>query len=68
LISNDKIDDIIKISMNKGAYGAKLLGSGGCGFVLILCDPNIKKQLTDVFKNAILDVGFETDGVKEIKI
>ena len=38
------LDSIIEDVMSKGAYGAKLLGSGGCGFVLAVCDSKSKKN------------------------
>ena len=42
-VSNSRIDKIIKICLNNGAYGAKLLGSGGGGFVLVILPPHKKK-------------------------
>lgn len=66
LISTQKIDDTIKTVMSMGAYGAKLLGSGGCGFILVICNPIVKQKITELFKNDILDVKFTNDGVKEI--
>ena len=66
LISNAKIDQIINIVMQRGAYGAKLLGSGGCGFILIICNPKVKKVLTTVFKNDILPIKFDSQGVSRI--
>lgn len=48
-VSNKTIDEISKEVLNCGAYGTKVLGSGGGGFVLAVCDPkfhkNIKKKL-----------------------
>lgn len=65
-ISSPKIDDIVSLVMSRGAYGAKLLGSGGCGFVLCFCDPKVKKILFQELENNILDVKFEFNGVSQI--
>jgi D-glycero-alpha-D-manno-heptose-7-phosphate kinase len=67
-ISNQKVDSIIKTSVQKGAYGAKLLGSGGCGFVLIMCNPKVKKVLQKTFEGFTFDIQFENKGASEIKI
>ena len=66
LISNNKINNIGKIIMENGAYGIKLLGAGGCGFIMAICNPNVKNKLTELFKDSILDINFETGGVSEI--
>lgn len=66
LISNNKIDNIINKVMNIGAYGAKLLGSGGCGFVLVICDPITKHKIKEVFKDNIMNFKFSNQGVSEV--
>jgi D-glycero-alpha-D-manno-heptose-7-phosphate kinase len=66
LISNNKVDYIIKTVMDMGAYGAKLLGSGGCGFVLVVCDPFVKHKIKEVFKDNIMEFGFSNHGVTEV--
>ena len=65
-ISNGKIKIIIDDVMNMGAYGAKLLGSGGCGFVLAICDPIVKKNIVEKYKNNILDFNIDKVGVNTI--
>ena len=65
-ISNGEIDVIVKDVMNMGAYGAKLLGAGGCGFVMVLCNPKVKQSIIEKYKSAILDFGFSNDGVNTI--
>jgi|TARA_B100000073_G_C23736847_1_gene572493 D-glycero-alpha-D-manno-heptose-7-phosphate kinase len=62
LISSPRIDSIIEDVMSKGAYGAKLLGSGGCGFVLAVCDSKSKKKITDAYSDIIMDFNIENDG------
>lgn len=49
-----------------GAYGAKLLGSGGCGFILAICDPIVKKNITEKYKDSILDFQIDKTGVTTI--
>jgi D-glycero-alpha-D-manno-heptose-7-phosphate kinase len=48
--SNASIDLIYKKAIKNGAYGGKILGAGGGGFILFLADPfshnRIKKALT----------------------
>lgn len=66
LISNDKIDSIADRCMELGAYGVKLLGSGGCGFILVMCNENSKVKIIDEFNDRILDFQFESSGVTDI--
>lgn len=63
LISNDKIDVMIKDIMNYGAYGAKLLGTGGAGFILVICDRCTKKKLKEKYNGSIINFEFENEGV-----
>lgn len=66
LISTTKVDTIIETVMKTGAYGAKLLGSGGCGFILVICDPFTKHKIKEIFKDSIMEFQFEDKGVSEI--
>jgi D-glycero-alpha-D-manno-heptose-7-phosphate kinase len=66
LISNDKINAIMNDVMNMGAYGVKLLGSGGCGFILAMCDPSVKRKINEKYSEVLLDFKFENGGVSEI--
>lgn len=61
-ISTDSVDSIISTCLKAGAYGAKLLGAGGCGFILVICDPKTKRKITNIFKNNILDFDFDYTG------
>jgi D-glycero-alpha-D-manno-heptose-7-phosphate kinase len=65
-ISNGKIKTIIDDVMNMGAYGAKLLGSGGCGFVLAICDPITKNNIIEKYKESVLDFKIDKTGVTTI--
>lgn len=66
VISNTKIDDIIKDVIDMGAYGAKLLGSGGCGFILVISDTNTRNKILEKYKDFTLTLKFENNGVTEI--
>jgi galactokinase/mevalonate kinase-like predicted kinase len=49
-----------------GAYGAKLLGSGGCGFVLAICNPKVKEKIIEKYKVNIFDFKIDKTGVTTI--
>ena len=66
LISNNNIDSIINRCMELNAYGAKLLGSGGCGFILIMCNESSKNKIKSEFEDKILDFKFESNGATRI--
>ena len=44
LTSNKEIDELVSLGMNKGAFGAKLLGAGASAFVLFLGDKVFRKR------------------------
>lgn len=62
LISTEKIDKMVDDVMGMGAYGIKLLGSGGCGFLMVICDSNTKKKIVEEYKESVLDFKFEDRG------
>jgi len=66
LISNNKINEIAEKLLTIGAYGVKLLGSGGCGFVLGICDPKVKEKAKEIFNKNVLDVKLEFNGVTHV--
>jgi len=63
-ISDENIDNIIDDIMSKGAYGAKLLGNGGAGFILAMCNEKVKKVLKETYQDAVLDFEFSEGGIK----
>lgn len=65
-ISTSAVDHIISRCMNMGAYGAKLLGAGGCGFVLVMCNSKVKNKITETFSDSILEFEFDYSGVSTI--
>jgi galactokinase len=52
-ITVPKIDAMIDAALNAGAYGAKIVGSGGGGSIVVLAPSNRKKEIID----AILESG-----------
>lgn len=65
LISNEMIDEIYRVGMKSGAWGGKLLGAGGGGFMLFLVSPKNRKRLHTVLaKLRVLPVGLDTEGSK----
>ncbi|MBB3773713.1 D-glycero-alpha-D-manno-heptose-7-phosphate kinase [Angulomicrobium tetraedrale] len=48
-VSNSAIDDLYVQGKELGAWGGKLLGAGGGGFVLFLVDPNLRPLFSDRF-------------------
>ena len=66
LISNNKIKEIIDDVISLGAYGAKLLGSGGCGFVLVVSNPIVKSKILEKYNGNILEFDFDKTGTSEI--
>jgi D-glycero-alpha-D-manno-heptose-7-phosphate kinase len=65
-VSNSKIKTIINDVIDMGAYGAKLLGSGGCGFVLAICNSKIKEKIIEKYKVNIFDFKIDKTGVTTI--
>ena len=43
-VSSPIIDRFYEKGLKNGAYGGKLLGSGGSGYVLFIIDPDKKEQ------------------------
>lgn len=45
IVTNDEIDAIHTKGMEAGAYGAKLLGAGGGGFMLFVANPQVQPRI-----------------------
>jgi len=64
--SNPVIDEFYEIGLKNGAYGGKLLGAGGGGYILFFYSPKKRNQLVRALKNAggeIMTFNFESEGV-----
>ena len=66
LISTSEVDNIINTVLTNGAYGAKLLGSGGCGFVCVVGPPNTINKINHMYKDRILNFEFDTEGSQTV--
>ena len=66
-ISNHTIDAIYQMGLNAGAYGGKICGAGGGGFILFIVPPeqkeNLKKSLGQYHP---LDLMFDSAGSRPI--
>lgn len=66
-ISNTKIDELYDIGIKNGAYGGKLLGAGGGGYLLFFCPIQKRKQLTNSLEKIggeVINFNFESKGVQ----
>jgi len=62
-VSNGEIDEIYNIGRQAGAWGGKLLGAGGGGFMLFFAPPDVHPKLRQVFSGRqILDVKINAPG------
>jgi D-glycero-alpha-D-manno-heptose-7-phosphate kinase len=64
-VSNSKLDEIYEAGREAGAFGGKLLGAGGGGFMVFLVDPQKRESVRDRLKDLIpVSVQFEDEGSK----
>jgi len=62
-VTNPEIDAIYRQGLEAGAWGGKLLGAGGGGFMLFFAPPEAKERLRTTFVNRqILDVKLNAAG------
>ena len=52
-ITNSKIDEIYNIGMKNGAYGGKILGAGGAGFIMFVIPEEKKEILRQKLPNCV---------------
>ena len=50
--SSPEVEEVIARAMSAGALGCKLLGAGGAGFVLAICDPDNIESVISIFPTA----------------
>ncbi len=60
-ITTEKIDSMIESSIESGAYGAKIIGSGGGGCIVALADKNNANKIITKMKNAGAKDAFEVE-------
>src|SRR5690606_37531896 len=49
-ISSSKIDEWYERGMRAGAYGGKIIGAGGGGFMMFICPPEKQEKLKNELK------------------
>jgi D-glycero-alpha-D-manno-heptose-7-phosphate kinase len=65
-VSNENIDSLYDLAKNNGAVGGKLLGAGGGGHMILMCEASRKQELSRVICKAgavITDFAFEYNGL-----
>jgi D-glycero-alpha-D-manno-heptose-7-phosphate kinase len=55
-ISNEHIDELYELALNKGALGGKITGAGGGGYILLYCDFTKKHRVMEALEFAGADV------------
>ena len=64
-ISSNHLDKIYKTAIDNGCYGGKLLGAGGGGFFLFICEKKHQKKVINKFINGKkINFNFENSGVE----
>lgn len=66
-ISDPMIDDIYETARNEGARGGKLLGAGGGGHLLLMCDPDRKDAIVNKIRKKgcqVVNFNFDTEGLQ----
>ena len=66
-ISSPEIDRIYETALKNGAFGGKLLGSGGGGYFLFFYSPKKRNQLVKAlnqFGGQVMDFNFESHGIR----
>lgn len=65
-ISNGQIDEVYDLAMKNGAWGGKLLGAGGGGFMLFFTAPENRQKLINAINLREYPFKIEFDGSKVI--
>jgi D-glycero-alpha-D-manno-heptose-7-phosphate kinase len=63
LVSNNFVEDVYLKGIKLGAYGGKLMGAGGGGFVLFVVDPKYRENFINNFSNLLhVPIKIDTTG------
>lgn len=65
-ISNNKIENWYDIAMRAGAYGGKILGAGGGGFLFFIAPPSTHAAIVQATGLRRIDINIEPEGSKVI--
>jgi len=49
-VSNDEIDRVYETALDNGAWGGKILGAGGGGFLMLMVEPSKQEQVRQAIK------------------
>lgn len=63
-ITNEYFDELYTRAMGEGAYGGKILGAGGGGFLLVVSDPCNHDRIVESTRLRRVPFGIDKDGVK----
>lgn len=63
-VTNLRIDEIYQAALNNGAYGGKLLGAGGGGFMLFCIPPHHRQRMIECLRLLSIPVKFEYHGTQ----
>lgn len=66
-ISNPEMDKIYEKARKSGAMGGKLMGAGGGGHFMFMCDPDKRENVSHELEKVgyrIVKVNFDTDGLQ----
>jgi len=62
-VSREAIDDMYEAGLRAGAFGGKLLGAGGGGFLMFFAPPELHASLRETFSELqTLDVRLNAPG------
>jgi D-glycero-alpha-D-manno-heptose-7-phosphate kinase len=66
-ITNPMIDAMYQLALDAGAYGGKVSGAGGGGFMMLMCDPARRMQLVEALngqEGCIMNFHFTKHGTQ----
>jgi len=66
-ISNERIDSLYDAGMASGATGGKLMGAGGGGHLIFICDPDRRERVSKAMGErgcSIVKINFDFDGLQ----
>lgn len=61
-VSNQRIDELYAAGIHNGAFGGKLLGAGGGGFLLFIAPPQTHKKISEITKLRKINFSLEPSG------
>jgi D-glycero-alpha-D-manno-heptose-7-phosphate kinase len=64
-VSNTDIDSLYERCISLGAYGGKLCGAGGGGFLLMIVPPELRASfIRDIAPARVINIGLDTEGTR----